>query len=328
MKHRVPAGSFERISSVEGLWRAYRVYRKGKSRRRAVAAFDLDADRHIFELHRRLCQGIYQPGRFRLHVIRDPKVRLIAAAPVIDRVLHQALVSEIGPWFERSFIEQQYAGRTGKGPHRAVIRYLAWMRRHQWHLDLDISQYFPSIEHEILCGIIFRRLADPRTRALVESLVRVGGEVYSTEAARSILPGLWRPGRGVPVGSYLSQWAGALYLDGLDHFVKRTLKVRAYLRFMDDFTLFGDDREALSEARDAIGAWLAEHRRLALNPKTGDVLPCRQPSTYLGFRVSRAGLSPSSKMKKRMRRKVRAAAARGPDALVKTLTSYRGLLSL
>jgi hypothetical protein len=86
---------------------------------------------------------------------------------------------------------------------------------------------------------------------------------------------------------------------------------------MDNFTLFGDDRYVLSECRAAIEQWLDDHRRLRLNPKSGSIVPCAQPSTALGFRVSRAGLSPSAKMKRGMRRKVRAAAAQGDRVLAR-----------
>jgi hypothetical protein len=81
------------------------------------------------------------------------------------------------------------------------------------------------------------------------------------------------PDCGLPLGSYLSQWCGTFYLDGLDHFVKRDLKIAGYLRYMDDMVLFGDDREALLMARQRIAEWWQRERRLQLNRKCWDVLP-------------------------------------------------------
>lgn len=77
--------------------------------------------------------------------------------------------------------------------------------------------------------------------------------------------------------------------------VKRTLKIRAYLRYMDDLVLFGDDRAELIAAHAAIAGWLAEHRRLTLNP--GHVVETSEPCTFLGYRVSRAGLAPGKKLR-------------------------------
>ena len=80
---------------------------------------------------------------------------------------------------------------------------------------------------------------------------------------------------GLALGSYLSQWCGTFYLDGLDHFVKRELKIRAYLRYMDDFVLFSNDRSQLVNARAVIAAWLAEERSFGYIPNAGMSCPTR-----------------------------------------------------
>lgn len=201
--------------------------------------------------------------------------------------------------------------------------------RYPFRLSLDIRRYFPSISHELLCAILFRRLRDPRTRRLLEAVIDEGGRVYQTELARKAMGLDTDPlpaHHGMPIGSYVSQWCGALYLDGLDHFVKRELKVPAYLRYMDDLVLFSDSCSALTDARDAVSSWLAAERRLLVRDKGGGLQPSSSPSTFLGYRVSRAGTSPSPKIKRRMRRRLRAAASRGPDALKRSLRSYAGLL--
>ncbi len=109
-----------------------------------MAAFDIDADRHLCALHRALAADRYAPEPWRLRVIRDPKTRLIAAPSIRDRVVHRALLDEIGPHYERSFIEHSYTGAIGRGPHRGVLQYLSWLRRYRYRLNLDIRQYFPS----------------------------------------------------------------------------------------------------------------------------------------------------------------------------------------
>lgn len=326
----IPAGSFERLSRLAALWRAWQCYARGKRRWPAVACFAVDADTHVLALHHELRSGAYEPGPYTQHVVRDPKTRLISAPAVRDRVLHQAVIAELAPFFERRYIHDSYACLPGRGPQRAVLRYLAWSRRYRWRLALDIRRYFPSIDHALLLDLIARPLRDGDTLALLRGLVEGGGAVYRTPLARQILA-LDRdplpPGTGLPIGSSLSQWAANLYLDGLDHFVKRVLRVRAYLRYMDDAVLFADERAQLEDARAAIEAWLDTERRLALNPGRGHVVPAAEPSTYLGHRVSRAGLSPGRKVRRRLRDNVRAAAGRGPESLYQSLVSYRSIVS-
>lgn len=107
-------GSVQHLSDTEALWEAFGRVRRAKRRTATVAAFDLEADRHVLALHRDLRAGRYRHGDFRLHVIRDPKTRFIAAAPVRDRVLHQALATELAPAYAPSFLDQHYACGTGR----------------------------------------------------------------------------------------------------------------------------------------------------------------------------------------------------------------------
>ncbi len=325
----VAAGSFAALSSVESLWSAWRSYARGKGRWPAVAAFALDADTHVFALHRALRNGSFTPDPYRQHVVRDPKVRLISAPSVRDRVLHQAIIAQIGAVYSGSFIHDSYACLEGRGPQRAVLRYLAWSRRYPWRLSLDIRRYFPSVNHDILLDIVFRRLKDRDTRALLAALVQSGGTVYQSPLARRLMGLEHDPlpsGTGLAIGSSLSQWAANLYLDGLDHFVKRELRIRAYVRYMDDFTLFADDRDILEHAEVAIRDWLSTMRRLSLNPRRRRLVAAAEPSTYLGYRVSQSGLTPGKKTRRRMRNNLRAAAERGAEPLRCSLASYQSLV--
>lgn len=329
MTWRVPAGSFERISSVAALFRAFGEHARGKLRRPSVARFYVDADTHLFALHRALETGAFTPGPFHQIVLRDPKTRLISVPSLRDRIVHHAVVAELDPYFCPGYIDQSYACLPGRGPGRAALQYLAWTRRHGFRLSMDIQRYFPSIHHEtLLHGLVFPRLRDLRTRGLLKMMVRAGGLVYRTPLAVSVLGLDAHPvpeGTGMPIGSCLSQWAANLYLNGLDHYVKRELKIRGYLRYMDDFCLFSDDKGQLEEAREAIGAWLLTHRRLHVNPKRLHIRPTGEPSTFVGYRVTRGGLAPGEKMRRRMVLNVRKAAAAGPTAMARTVGSYRAL---
>jgi hypothetical protein len=323
----VPAGSFQRLSAPEALWSAWRACRRGKRRRPTIAAFDLDADRLLLALSRGLERGEYRPSPWRLRVIEDPKLRLIAAPAIPDRVVHHALLAEIGPTYERRLIQHSYTVGDGRGPHRAVLQFLQWQRDFGFRLHLDIAGYFQNVDHRVLRGLVFPGLSDADTRRLIDQILCSGESVYRQPLARRVLgdrrPG---PGTGLPLGSWFSQWCGTFYLDGLDHFVKRELKIPGYLRYMDDLVLFADERDRLSEARAAIGDWLATERRLALNPKHLEVVPNRAPAVFLGYRISPAGIGPSRKLRRRMKGRLRQAAMRGEDAMIRSIHSYRGLL--
>ena len=325
----VPAGSFQRLSSPEGLWSAWLQCRRGKRRQPAIAQFDLNADRAVFALSRQLCSGRYQPQAPRVKLVYDPKPRLVAAPAIADRIVQTALLDAIAPAYERGFIDQSYACCSGRGPHRAVLAYLQMTRCYGFRLQLDIRRYFASIDHAVLFDLFARRLHDRQTLDLLATLLHAGGAVYSHNETRRLL-GLGenfpRTGVGMPLGAHLSHWSGGLYLDGLDHYIKRTLKIKAYLRYMDDFSLFHDNPARLEEARRAVSEWLLTERRLCLKSPDALVQSTRQASSYLGFRVSRAGLAPGPKAKRRLRQRLRQAESMGGARLAKGLQAYRGLL--
>ena len=281
----VPSGSFERLSAAGALWSAWHRARRGKRRTVAAATFEVDAERQIFALHHALRDGRYRPSPLRIHIIRDPKVRPISICPFADRVVHQALHAELAPHYDRSLIDHTYACLPGRGTHRAILRYLQCTRRYGWRLSLDIRRYFLSIDHAILRNLVFARLRDPRTRALIDALLAASNGLYQRPHVVRALPDLAAdpvaPGVGLPIGTLFSQWSANLYLSGADHFIKRTLKVPVYQRYMDDLTLFADDREQLETARAEIAAWLARERRLQLNPKRWRVCDTADPSIYL-----------------------------------------------
>ena len=134
-------------------------------------------------------------------------------------------------------------------------------------------------------------------------------------------------GSGLPIGNLTSQWWGNHYLSGFDHFIKRELEIPHYQRYMDDAALFADSRSQLVEAREAAAEWLATERRLRLkNPQT---MPkaTRGRFTYLGYRVSPAGIQPSRTMLERMRQRMTALVLAGDvERIERSVASYRGVV--
>jgi RNA-directed DNA polymerase len=314
--------AWEALISPLNLWRAWEDFARGKRRRRAVAAFSLEADRHVFALARALREGSWRPGPYRLLRIAEPKRRLVSAAPVLDRVVHHAVYRVLAPPLNRGFLPQSYACLEGRGAHRALLRYQGELRRWRYVVTLDIERYFYSIERERLRGLLERRLREAPLRALIGCILDSGEGLYQRPDVVQWLgwAGPGAPGRGLPIGNLTSQWWGNLYLDGLDHFVKRDLRIPSYQRYMDDFTLFGDDAGRLRGARDEIAAWLWSERGLRL--KDAQARPARtdRAQRYLGYRVTRGGFWPGPKMRSRIHGQL-VAAASSPVSLRQSLAS-------
>ena len=163
-------------------------------------------------------------------------------SPFRDRVVHHALFATIGPIFERGFIDDSYANRTGKGMHRALARYEHYRDRYRHVLRADIYRYFPSIDHAVLKADLRRRIACKRTLTLCDTIIDGSNpqeEVLLHFAGDDLLTPLERR-RGLPLGNLTSQFFANVYLDGFDHFCKEVLRA-PYVRYVDDFALFSDN---------------------------------------------------------------------------------------
>jgi len=280
-KHR---NLFEAIASFPALMEAARRAARGKRAKPGAAAFLANLEKEVLRLERQLKDGSYRPGRYKTIEIYDPKHRIVSAAPFPDRVVHHAFCAVCEPLFERGFIGDSYANRTGKGTHRAIARYEKFRNRYRHVLRCDIYRYFPAIDHEILKRDIRRRIACERTLALADLII---DNSNPQEPVPVYYPGddLFTPferRRGLPIGNLSSQFFANVYLDGLDHFCKEVLRAKGYLRYVDDFALFHDAPGQLEDWRRRIARFL-EGRRLRLHPRKTQVAATSEAAAFLGF---------------------------------------------
>jgi len=275
------------LTSWDNLLLAYSKAAKGKRGHPNVAAFEHRLEDHLLEIQAELENQTYQPGTYDSFYIHEPKRRLISAAPFRDRVVHHALCNLIEPLFERSFIFHSYANRLKKGTHRALNYAQQCARRYPYVLQCDVRQFFPSIDHAILRRILARKIGDERVLWLCDRILESGRGVLSEEYTMVWFPGddlfaASRP-RGLPIGNLTSQFLANVYLNGFDHFVTRTLRPGAYLRYVDDFLLFGASKTDLWAWRAEIERYLAD-LRLTIHPQAAP-RPVTQGIPFLGFRI-------------------------------------------
>lgn len=277
---------WSQVTAFENLWQAARQAQKGKRFRPNVLAFNHEIEQNLLQLQAELCNRTYQPGHYRTFEIVDPKPRLISAAPYRDRVVHHALCNVIVPLLERSFIDDSYANRIGYGTHRALRRAVQFARSRRYVLQCDIRKYFPSIDHAILKHQLCQRLKCPDTLWLIDTIID-NSNPQSDELAYfsgdTLLTPLERRA-GLPIGNLTSQFFANVYLSEFDHFVKETLHIRHYLRYVDDFLLFADDKSQLAAAREQIAIRL-NSLRLRLHPIKTQLFETRHGLNFVGFRI-------------------------------------------
>jgi len=280
------------VASWDNLFRAADRARRGKRRRPDVEAWWQRREGELGSLRNELLAGAWRPGPYRLFTIHEPKRREIAAAPFRDRVVHHALCNLLGPVLERRFLARSFSCQVGKGTTAARECCRQLTNRHRYVLKCDVRKFFPSLDHGILREKLTRWIACPGALGLVDRILgsfQTGPELPPTWFAGDDLLAAARP-RGLPIGNLTSQLWGNFYLDDLDHWVTEAEAHGAYLRYTDDFLLFGDDPARLWTLRAEIVEQLAALRLRLAEPKSRLLATC-EGVPFCGFRFL-PGLKP------------------------------------
>lgn len=152
--------------------------------------------------------------------------------------------------------------------HHALINILEPVFE-RWFLKADIKEYFASIDHEIMLKLINRSIKDRNVIWLADKIISNGGTA----------------GKGLPIGNLTSQFLANVYLDPLDHFIKDKEGVRHYLRYMDDFVLFSEDKCYIKDLRKKIEAFLSERLFLKLKSRATFINQRLNGLSFLGVRI-------------------------------------------
>lgn len=276
-------GLFKKIISFENLLRAAKQAQRGKRMKQNVAKFNFGLEGELLKLQDELKAQTYQPGRYRHFYVHDPKKRLISAAPYRDRVVHHAFCNIVEPLFDKTFIEHSYACRVEKGTHRAIDKSQKFLQANRYVLQCDIQKYFPSIDHKILLKIIVRKIKDEKVLWLAELIVESVSGLRLAVFGERQEPNTENR-EGIPIGNLTSQFFANLYLNELDYFVKFDLRERYYLRYMDDFLIFGNDKKHLHTLKEKIREFLEKTLQLNLHPRKSKVFPTKLGVDFCGFR--------------------------------------------
>ncbi len=296
------------FKSVYSAWEQCK-RRKGKSPQAQLYAVSLLDN--LFVTLQLLQQNNWQPAPAICFIVHYPKAREVYAAYFSDRVVHHWLVPQLEQCYQNYFIHDVYSNRKGKGTHAAVKRLQKMMRSlhdrspHVYFLQLDIANFFNSIDKPLLFKLLQRRLRQQlkqgeirREKAhdlsslchvLLKQDVASTARYHGDEKEKQGIPShkkLINAGKnkGLPIGNLPSQFFANVYLNELDQFVRHQLKCQDYLRYVDDFILLHPDPYQLKQWHQAISQFLQQQLCLSLR-KEVILQPISHGANFLGYIV-------------------------------------------
>lgn len=245
---------FEKVISLDNLRLADEKARKGKLHTYGVQLHDKHREEHILSLHESLKNGTFKTSQYHVFTIFEPKERQIYQLPYFpDRILHHAVMNILEPIWVSIFTRDTYSCIKNRGIHACAKDVKKALKQDKegtkYCLKIDVRKFYPSINHEVLKGVVRRKIKDSRLLSLLDEIIDsnvntdipIRNFVTDPETGELVATAL----NGVPIGNYLSQYFANLFLAYFDHWLKEKKRVKYYWRYADDIVILAPTKEEL-----------------------------------------------------------------------------------
>lgn len=287
--------------TYEQLYRCYLECRKNKRNTLNQLEFEINVDINLLRLEEELNNRTYKPQSSLCFIIEKPKLREIFAATFKDRIVHYVLIEYLNKVYEPKFIYDSYACRVERGTHSAIFRLQKFTRQvtknntqNACYMQLDISSFFLEINKNVLENILTKKVDDNEFLWLANiviwndctkdcRIIRGKDDFNKIPRHKSLFYS--KKNKGLPIGNLSSQFFANLYLNELDQYIKRELKCKFYIRYMDDFILLSEEKEELVEWMNLIEIFLNKKLDLILHPTKRIIAPISNGIDFVGYIV-------------------------------------------
>lgn len=285
---------FDKYLTYEKLLEAHNSARRGKNRKPELIKFNLKQEEYIMWLYKQLKNGTYKHGGYVEFYVTEPKLRKIEKSRYIDRIVHTWLVNNfLIKGFVTQFIPTSFACLKGKGVHRAAFCVQDYMKKakFKWNnyyiLKTDVAHYFNSIDKRILINILKRKIKDDKLIWLINEIL------YAQKRDK-----------GIEIGNYTSQIFANIYLNEVDQYIKKELKVKYYVRYLDDSILIVQTKEEAKKLLKLIQKFLKEKLELELNDKT-QIFKGKQGVNFCGYKINEYRMKVRDRGKRKLKLKIK-----------------------
>lgn len=244
---------YKKICTKENLIMAHKMARKDKGLYSAVKDVDENLEERIQQIQDMLINKTYQVGNYNIGIIEDKgKKRILHKLPYFpDRIIQWAILLQTEKIFLSAFTNFTCASLKDRGIHYASNLVTKWMNEDhegtQYCLKIDMKKFYPSINRTIMKNLLRKKFKDTDLLWLLDKII---DSMDNTDIQNLNIPDEFKklyshPDKGIPIGSYLSQFLGNFYLTYFDHWLKEDMKCKYVVRYMDDVVIFDSSKERL-----------------------------------------------------------------------------------
>ena len=308
---------YDKINDIDIIIDMYdNVVSKNTKNKQKIEKFNDYYSINIINIKNIINSGNYIPGKYNIFLVREPKIRIIMSQNITDKVINHLIAKYfLIDVFDKTLVDFNIATRLNKGTHYGIKltkKYLNEMKIKYdtfYYLKFDISKYFYNIDHEIVKKLINKKIKDKKVINIINNIIDSTNREYVNNEINNLKNGeierinklnisenekeikikeinnipYYKNGKGLPIGNMTSQILAVTYLNELDHYIKEKLKIKYYIRYMDDGILLHNDKEYLKYCLKEIEKILNLYK-LKLNPKKTKINNIKTGIDFLGFR--------------------------------------------
>lgn len=323
------------ITDIDVIMDMYdKVIHKNMKNKRKLEYFDNYYCENLKAIKEELMTKQYEPKKYNIFLIREPKYRIIMGQNVPDKIVNHLVAKYfLVPYFEKDFITTNVATRKGMGTHYGLKLFKQYYNNMKinhdkfYVLKFDIKKYFYSLDHNIIKELIRRKIKDKDVINLIDKIIDSTDKEYVNIKINKIkenrmkkaqdsnilkqiheIP-IYKQGKGFPIGNMTSQFFGIMYLNELDHYIKEKLGIKYYVRYMDDGILMHHDKDYLKYCFKKIKELIQDKYKIQLNKNKSKIYSNKEEIEFLGFRFitknNRIIVKVRNGTKKRFKRKMK-----------------------
>ena len=310
---------YNRLFDINFILNTYNIIKKNTKNKNKLEKFEQNLSINLIDIKNKINK---ENGKYNLFMIYEPKERLILSLNLKDKIINHMVGYIVFDVLEKSLIDSNVAVRINKGTSygiKLVKKYIKKLNYNYYCLKIDIKKYFYSINHNILKDLLNKKIKDKLFLDIVYKIIDSSDEDYILEYAKKHNISL-KKGYGLPIGNLTSQILGIFYLNKIDHYIKEELKIKYYIRYMDDMVLFHKDKNYLKFCLDKIIIYLKKYD-LELNNKT---IITKNSLCFLGYRFYNKKIKILSKNRRKIYKKLRLLKYHNYNKYIKSLSSYYG----